>query len=563
MQPDKWMIVGLLAGLLVETLLVALLLWLWARRRKTDERLAQRLRLQRLTAQLAASFVGLPPQLVKAEVERAFQLLMENLDLDRISLFELSPGGTRLQLLCSRATAGVQPAPAEMQAKQFPWVMGKLLHEKPILVSKPEQLPPEAPALKAALLEQGVRSFANLPLKANGVLFGALSFCRVRGECDWPPERVQDLQMVADIFGSALKRKSAEEELRESERRFRLMADSAPVLMWMAGLDKGCTDFNRAWLDFTGRTLEQELGHGWAEGVHPDDLQRCLSQYAAAFDACQSFTLEYRLRRHDGQYRWVLDRGVPRFLGDGSFAGYIGCCTDISEQKEAEAARQELSDRLIAAQEEERARIARELHDDINQRLALLANGFRQLGRPQPAARGFRQKQELQRLLQLTNEISSDVQNLSHQLHPSTLEYLGLAAAVRDLCQEVARQHALEVDCRVHEVPAELDDRVSLSLFRTAQEALRNVAKHSHAQHAKVELTGGSGVVRLTVSDDGVGFDPEQGKSRYGLGLVSMEERLRSVGGEVSIRSKPSQGTQVEATAPATLRPAWRARRAS
>ena len=351
--------------------------------------------------------------------------------------------------------------------------------------------------------------------------------------------------------------------LQESEKRFRLMADSAPVLMWTAGLDKGCTDFNREWLEFTGRSLEQELGEGWAEGVHPADLQHCLNQYGAAFDARQSFTMEYRLRRRDGQYCWVLDRGVPRYLGDGTFAGYIGCCTDISAQKAAEAAREEFSERLIAAQEEERARIARELHDDISQRLALLANGFRQLEQPRPRARRLRPKQQRQRLLELTDEICADVRRLSHQLHPSTLEYLGLAAAVRDLCQEVSQQHAIEIECRVREVPAELDDNVSLSLFRSAQEALRNVVKHSHAQHARVELAGGPGAVRLTVSDDGVGFDPEQLKSRHGLGLVSMEERLRAVGGEVSIRSKPSQGTQVEARTPATLRPAWRPRRAS
>jgi PAS domain S-box-containing protein len=160
--------------------------------------------------------------------------------------------------------------------------------------------------------------------------------------------------------------------LSESEERFRQLASVAPVMIWTSGLDKGCADVNRPWLDFTGRTLEQELGGGWAESIHPDDWPASLDAYSRAFDRHDSFRIEYRLRRADGEYRWVLATGVPRYKPDGSFAGYIGSAIDVTEQKAAHEALSGLSGRLIEAQERERRRIARELHDDIGQRLALL-----------------------------------------------------------------------------------------------------------------------------------------------------------------------------------------------
>ncbi len=152
--------------------------------------------------------------------------------------------------------------------------------------------------------------------------------------------------VIRDITG----RHRAEEALRESEQRFRLVADTAPALIWMSGTDKLCTYFNKPWLDFTGRSSEQELGNGWAEGVHPDDLQRCLNKYRQSFDRRERFTMEYRLRHRDGDYRWILDVGVPRFNEDGSFAGYIGICVDVNDRKQTEEALQHREIELTEAQ---------------------------------------------------------------------------------------------------------------------------------------------------------------------------------------------------------------------
>jgi PAS domain S-box-containing protein len=343
--------------------------------------------------------------------------------------------------------------------------------------------------------------------------------------------------------------KHAEEALRESEERFRLVANTAPMLIWMSDTDKLCTYFNHSWLVFTGRPMESELGNGWAEGVHPEDLQRCFGTYTRAFDAREKFRSEYRLRRYDGEYRWVLDIGVPRFNQDGSFAGYIGSCVDVTERKLAEVALSGVNSRLIEAQERERTRIARELHDDIGQRLAMLTIELEQ----------FRQKcpdlpvDLLHRIGELRNQssdLASDVQSLSHELHSSKLEYLGIASAMSALCKEFSHQQNVEVVFAHDEVPRTLPKEISLCLFRVLQEALQNAMKHSGVRHFDVELRYGSDVIRLTVRDSGSGFDVAGAMNSHGLGLVSMTERLKLVDGQLSIDSQPQHGTTIRANVP-------------
>src|SRR6185437_3730022 len=188
-----------------------------------------------------------------------------------------------------------------------------------------------------------------------------------------------------------------------------------------------CNYFNRPWLAFTGRPLEKELGNGWLEGVHPEDMASCLTTYNEAFDKRESFEMQYRLLRHDGEYRWLIDNGVPRFNHDGSFAGYIGSCIDVTERKLAEQNLASMGRKLIEAHEEERTWIGRELHDDIVQRLALLAVALdREIQSNQPSTETPRE--EVKRHIR---EIADDVQALSHRLHSSKLDYLGLATAAK------------------------------------------------------------------------------------------------------------------------------------
>jgi len=362
---------------------------------------------------------------------------------------------------------------------------------------------------------------------------------------------VQTLLIVALLIHRA-KRQRAELAERESESRFGTMADAAPTLIWVAGLDKGGTYFNRAWLEFTGRTMQQEVGDGWAEGIHPDDRPRSLGVYQTHFDARTTFEMVYRLRRHDGEYRWVIDRGAPRFTPDGTFVGYIGACTDITDRRRAEDGLRasqrelrELSGRLLDAQEEERRRIARELHDDINQALAFVAVEMDLLGQALPGP-STRTVERVRALSAQVKELSSSVHDLSHQLHPSKLEQLGLVTTVRGLCQELKQHQGLEVTFTQRDVPERIPEAAALCLYRIVQEALRNVIKHAGTRHAVVELSGTPDRVHLRVSDSGAGFDPSANHRYGGLGLISMRERLNLVGGKLVIHSRPGGGTRID-----------------
>ena len=344
-------------------------------------------------------------------------------------------------------------------------------------------------------------------------------------------------------------RKRAEQALRESEERFRFVANAAPVMIWMSDPHRLCTYFNEPWLAFTGRPLEAELGNGWAEGVHPEDLPKCLETYTQSFDRRVPFKMEYRLRRHDGEYRWIHDTGVPRVSPDGSFAGYIGSCVDITDRKRAEEALRGVSGKLIEAQEKERKRIARELHDDINQRLAILAIDLQQL-KDTPGISANQLRKRTEELFKRTTEISTDIQLLSHDLHSSSLEYLGLVSGMRGYCAEFAKHHKVEVDFVHSNVPTSLAPDVALGLFRVLQEALSNAMKHSGVQKFEARLLGVPGGIQLTVRDSGEGLCLETAISGQGLGLISMRERVNLLGGTISISSKPRFGTEITVLIP-------------
>lgn len=333
-------------------------------------------------------------------------------------------------------------------------------------------------------------------------------------------------------------------ENEASEQRFHLVTDTVPALIWMSQEDGTPTFFNNVWVDFTGCTLASLRAHGWTETFHPDDRAHYQEVMAAAVCARADFTAEFRLRQHDGVYRWIASRGTVRRERGGAFAGHICSGIDITERKEAERLGEQLSHYLIATQEQERSRVARELHDDIGQSMALLGVELHRLQQILDDASPPAQRQ-LETIVEQSASIASGLHAISHQLHPSTLYVLGLCVSLKSLCQSFSQQRHLRVRMTHRDVPAVIANDVSLTLYRITQEALRNVARHSGASEATVELTGDMHRLELRIADAGHGFDLQKVRRQRGLGLVSMRERLRAIGGELTIHSAPQRGTEI------------------
>ncbi len=333
----------------------------------------------------------------------------------------------------------------------------------------------------------------------------------------------------------------------ENEERFRSLVDVAPVMLWMSGADARCTFFSKPWLDFVGLSFEDQSEQDWIARVHPEDRERCVNKYLSAFKSRESFSLEYRLQRHDGVHRWVVHNGVPRYAGDGAFLGYVGSRVDFTERREVEEHLRVVNGQLMNVQEIERSLIGYELHDHLAQKLCAISMNLNRLSRE---CRDSALANDLDELQQQLRDVSGNVVRLSHQLRPATVEGLGLPASLRNLCHRVGDDKRTVLFVQNEDLPV-LPEDVSRPLYRIAQESLQNAVTHSGATCIHVELSASATTVRLSVRDNGCGFVVAC-NTKPGLGLSGMSERMRKSGGVFSIVSNPGEGTAITATMPLT-----------
>jgi PAS domain S-box-containing protein len=409
-------------------------------------------------------------------------------------------------------------------------------------------IPPERHAEESGIIErlrrgERVDHFQTVRKRKDGTLLDvSLTISPVR---DSSGQVIGASKVARDITAQ----KQVERALRESEQRFRVITDASPIMVWMAGTDKLCYYFNKGWLDFTGRTLEQESGNGWAENVHPEDFDRCLQVYVSNFDVRRPFEMEYRMRHHTGQYRWILDRGVPRYTPDGSFEGYVGGCLDIHDQKEA-AEKVRIADdmtRLMKAQDDERRRIARELHDSAGQTLAVLGMNLAQLiDRAEGIAPELaREGKEIEAIVQ---QLQREIRTTSYLLHPPMLDEGGLVYALSWYVNGLADRSDIAITLDVADNIGRLPSDMELAIFRLVQECLTNIHRHSGSKTALIQVARDGESVRTEVRDYGKGMSPERlleiQSHGSGVGIRGIRERIRPFHGEMKIESNGS-GTSV------------------
>src|SRR5258708_2309194 len=335
----------------------------------------------------------------------------------------------------------------------------------------------------------------------------------------------------------------------DSDRRFKETMDAAPVVVWVADLNGSRTFFNRCWLEFTGRSLKDELGDGWHCGVHPDDGS-VLARYLAAVKSGDRFELNYRFRGADGGYRWLQDFGAPRIRQGGQVLGYVGTCMDRSERKRVETALHQLSGRLLELQDDERRRIALELHDTTAQNLAVLSMNLHAV---QDYILGIKPRKALLESLSLAERCSQEIRTLSYLLHPPLLDELGLVSALRSYTAGYTQRTGIQTELKIDEI-GRLPRDVEITLFRIIQEALTNVHRHSGSSKAEIRIIRDPREVHLQVTDFGRGVPPEsfdlinEGAS-LGVGIAGMRERARQLGGQLRVGSSGS-GTTISANLP-------------
>jgi PAS domain S-box-containing protein len=337
--------------------------------------------------------------------------------------------------------------------------------------------------------------------------------------------------------------------VRTAEQRSNLL-QAAGIVVWEADAENfDFTYVSEEAVKLVGYETKQWYQPDFfASHIHPDDLERVLA-IRNYYKPNQDYDFEFRLLAKDQHIVWIrlLVEVVDGCSKHDRMRGFM---IDIGDQKRVEETLRELGGRLISAQEEERSRVARELHDDVNQRITMLSIQLEQLQRD--LQKPLNLSQRFQNLQKQVQEISNDIHRLSYRLHPSKLDHLGLGPAVKSLCAELTESGRLQIKFQQTRVPAKLPQDVTLCIFRIAQEALFNCIKHSGAEAVEVLLGKTNNEIHLLVSDNGCGFDPQSEASSKGLGFISMRERLRLIDGRLHIDTKPHRGTRVEVSVPLT-----------
>ncbi len=510
-------------------------------------------RLGKLIADLSASFVGLPANCIDVAIEEGLRHLAETLGVDRAAFYQGKADG--LAVAHSWPVERLEGSSDIRRADDLT-PLARNLRRKGVLVLSQSEGPSDETCKEDFLLRVGLESAVLVGVMTGGSLLGTLMLGSSREAISWSGELEQPLQMLGAVFALALARKRADETLNDSDKLSRSMLDSL--------------ESHTVVVDKDGRVVAVSEGRGFGAemcAALPTVASLGVNYFEACRKACDGgfgparailagveAVVDGSRELIEIECEWLSPFG-RKFLkvsitplrkrGAGAVISY----NDTTQHKMAEARLRELSGKIIKAVEEERTRIARDLHDDLSQRLALMGLEVEQIIHVLPGNCGDAQRR-LSDLWKRNQETSIEVRRLSHHLHPSKLEYLGLAAAVRSFCNELSEHQGIRIRFKHSGVPSSMPNDMALCIYRVVQESLRNVVKHSGAEKAEVVISCTPAEIKLCISDEGAGFDRDSDKTKTGIGLIGMRERLLLIGGEISIDSQPSRGTRIAARIP-------------
>ena len=416
-------------------------------------------------------------------------------------------------------------------------------------------------------VRNGLRAIWSTPiLSDDNAVLG--TFAMYYGEPRLPSsEHIQLIDMATQMARVAIEAKGSEERMaekiqalsRQKEDHLRLVIDTIPTMAWTI-LPDGTLDFvNQLWLEYTGLSMEEALEES-TRTMHPEDLPRAMEKWFVVMAAGEPYEGEMRLRRADGEYRWFLIRTVPLRDERRNIVKWYGTAGDIEDRKRAEdalrrsaAELQALSRQLVELQESERRQLSRELHDRVGQNLTALKINLDIL---QPALASQGNAEVLARVADsaaLLESTMDTIENVMSELRPPMLDDHGLAAALDWHARNFSRRTGIAVAVRANEPAVRPALQVEIALFRIAQEALNNVAKHARARRVEIALDHANGECVMSVQDDGIGFDGVEDasdKPKPGLGMVTMRERAQAVGGHFEVQALPGRGTQLTVRVP-------------
>lgn len=539
-EPTLWEkhkpgIVAVLTFIGLQTALICLL-WIEIRRKNKARQMVERqFATERVVMDSSEKFTRCAPEEVEGQIQEGLAALRKAKEMEWALWVTLDPVNGEVAKSFVSWDESVGTDAVIRLGKHTPWLMEEIKAEKSVIISRMERVPDRAEADRKYLEEAGVESLLLIPSNSNGDLRSALLLASREPGREWSRATVGRLRTLGNLFGTALRRRRAEVELKDKKEWLKMALEASKTALWELDVLTGQVRWSQKDDSMVGKApLELELPwEKFLERVPAEDREDLYRRTLATLEDRSgegTFVTEWRDHEEGGGERWVVFRGKVYRDAEGRPLRLRGVNVDITELKRTKTELVQLTERLIKAQEDERQRLARELHDDVGQRLSLLIIGLDRLRHGLPA--GLRiPREELSASLEEANQLATDIHGLSHQLHSSKLKLLGLKAALNELCAQVSRQHGVDVKLQVDPIPGGLSEKRALCLYRVAQEALNNAVKHSGSTTIEVQLEVVQNMMHLKVKDFGTGFD----LSHYsaGVGLASMRERIRMAGGKL------------------------------